>query len=248
LERQTINGDNDRFNLIEIIEQPLFVLSHSVPLKASKSLDVFDPLVPSSSIISASIAVPSALSTLLSMPSKQPVSVSCLEAQNCVSSSNYSKSNIISRYPTNEISHPTIVVEDAMMKPDHYLFPENLHEVMTSLLPIVITEIHTPYRIVKVNKAWEQLCGFFESEVIGKTMRILQGKKTQKNRLNYLSNRIYTELDYYKSAADERPDHANLSNYYRAITINLTNYKKSGAPFENKVTLLYLSLSLSLSS
>jgi len=237
MERQTINGDNDRFNLIEIIKEPVLTHPHTNPLKASKLLDILETPVSSSSALSASIAVPSALSTLLSsMPPKQPV-FSCLEIKNCVSSNNYTKSNIISRYPTD--SHAKVVEEDAIMKPDHYRIPETLHEVMQSHLPIVITELNFPFRIKKVNKAWEILCGYQESEVIGKTLRILQGQKTQSSRLNYLSNRIDTELKYYESAKHERPDGVNLTNYYNAITINLTNYKKDGSTFENKVNYFY---------
>jgi PAS domain S-box-containing protein len=86
------------------------------------------------------------------------------------------------------------------VKPDHHRIPETLHEVMQSHLPIVITELNFPFRIKKVNKAWEILCGYQESEVIGKTLRILQGQKTQSNRLDYLSNRIDTELKFYESA------------------------------------------------
>ena len=235
MERQTINGDYDRFNLIEIIEEPALSAPNFAPLKASGSLHSIEALAPSSSLISASIAVPSGLSALLSMPSKQPTA--CIESQTCVSSANFSKSNMISRYQGDDL-HAKTVVQDAIMKPEHYLFPDNLRQVMMSTLPVVLTEFNYPHRIVKVNKAWETLCGYSESEVLGKTMKFLQGKQTQKTRLTYLNNRIDTELKWILS--EGAVEGVNLTNYYRAITVNLTNYKKDGSTFENKVIFLLL--------
>lgn len=42
----------------------------------------------------------------------------------------------------------------------------------------MVTEPFPPFRVVHVNRAWEQLCGWRASEVVGETMSILQGPDT----------------------------------------------------------------------
>lgn len=41
----------------------------------------------------------------------------------------------------------------------------------------VVTEPHPPFKVVHVNRAWEQLCGWREAEVQGATMAILQVRR-----------------------------------------------------------------------
>ena len=78
----------------------------------------------------------------------------------------------------------------------------------------VITEARPPYRILNVNQAMLQLCGYHREEVVGNTFGIMQGAST--------NGRSLAELGEALTAG--RPT-AQL----------LLNYKKSGEPFLNFV-------------
>lgn len=77
----------------------------------------------------------------------------------------------------------------------------------------VITECTPPFRIVHVNKAWEELCGFSAEDVIGRTFgELMQGPGT--------SARTLKELGAATAAG-------------RPTTQLLLNYKKGGEAFIN---------------
>lgn len=76
----------------------------------------------------------------------------------------------------------------------------------------VLTEGQSPFRILRVNQAWTELCGFLPDEAVGCTFRIMQGSAT--------SRRSLTELSQKLMAGGPA---AQL----------LINYKKGGEPFIN---------------
>lgn len=65
-------------------------------------------------------------------------------------------------------------------------------------------------RIVFVNEAFERRTGYAPEEVIGRTPRLLQGELTQRE-----------ELDRIRAALEQ----------WRAVRVDLVNYKKNGEPF-----------------
>ena len=88
--------------------------------------------------------------------------------------------------------------------------------LMKSPDAIVVTETAAPFRIVSVNPAWEQLCGFTKEESIGKTLGMLQGPQTDKAAITALLSQMM------------RGEEAGTE---------LTNYDKSGRKFQNRLTL-----------
>jgi len=80
-------------------------------------------------------------------------------------------------------------------------------QVFTSALP--------PYRIVAVTPAWTRLCGYTEAEALGQTCKMLQGPATSPKVLEKL----------HSALREERP-----------CAVRLLNYRKSGQPFINDLT------------
>ena len=76
----------------------------------------------------------------------------------------------------------------------------------------VITEGHSPFRILRVNRAWTETCGFQPDEAVGCTFQIMQGSATCRKSLAELSQKLRAGL----SAAQL-----------------LINYKADGEPFIN---------------
>jgi len=89
----------------------------------------------------------------------------------------------------------------------------------------VITEAHPPFRIVHVNHAWEELCGFSNTESVGKTLEILQGPITSKETLHALKVNLITGNE-------------------EGISAVLTNYRKDGSSFLNHIHFVQLSASV----
>ena len=76
----------------------------------------------------------------------------------------------------------------------------------------VITETSRPYRIVHVNKAWCDLCGYSSEEAVGNTCSILQGPGTCAHTLRAVE------------AACEQQE---------SVACKLLNYTRDGHPFVN---------------
>jgi len=79
---------------------------------------------------------------------------------------------------------------------------------------IVVTEASSPFRIVSVNAAWEQLCGFSAAECHGKTLECLQGPETDREAVSALMSQLQKGRE--------------------AGTV-LTNYTKDGRKFRNEL-------------
>ncbi len=82
----------------------------------------------------------------------------------------------------------------------------------TSPAALVITEAVQPFLIVRVNRAWELLCGYEEEEVVGRSFRFLQGAETDQSLLDLLVQGI------------RRGENVSLV---------INNYHKSGEMFRN---------------
>jgi PAS domain S-box-containing protein len=89
---------------------------------------------------------------------------------------------------------------------------------------IVVTTAAAPHRIVHVNRAWEELCGYGRDEVVkdNKTLSILQGPKSN--------------ADLARSTVSK------LVRTHRAVDMYQVNYAKSGREFLNHVTMGPLTL------
>jgi len=72
------------------------------------------------------------------------------------------------------------------------------------------------YPIVYVNDAWENVTGYTREEVLGRNPRLLQGPKTDEERVEALSTAIDNEEE---------------------ITVEIRNYRKDGTPFWNELRL-----------
>jgi hypothetical protein len=86
---------------------------------------------------------------------------------------------------------------------DHVL---RIAESEDNLCPTVLSEAQAPWRILHVNAAWCELCGFDESEAVGQSFEILQGKGTDLCVARDFTNQLRT-----KRSAD-----TVLLNYTRA--------------------------------
>lgn len=104
-------------------------------------------------------------------------------------------------------------------------FPNTLSEVLpedpearaNETRAFVVTEATGSFNMIGCNKAWENLCGYAESEIIGKDSSILQGPDTNFIGLRDAIDRLFEE---------EKP--------VRCVT---TNYRKDGSRFKNLLTL-----------
>ena len=71
--------------------------------------------------------------------------------------------------------------------------------------------------IHRVNTAWEALCGYERDEVVGKSLRVLQGADTDQDVVTYIAEVTTNACD---------------------CSVLLLNYKKSGEPFLNRVRIV----------
>ncbi|KAL7534173.1 hypothetical protein ACHAXR_005704 [Thalassiosira sp. AJA248-18] len=95
--------------------------------------------------------------------------------------------------------------------------PEDPEERAKDTRAIVVTECTGSFNMIGCNKAWENLCGYAESEIVGKDSSILQGPDTNYIGLRDAVQRLFEE---------EKP--------IRCVT---TNYRKDGSRFKNLLTL-----------
>lgn len=102
--------------------------------------------------------------------------------------------------------------------------PSNFETLLSvsesSSAAIVITECEHPFRIIDVNSAWVELCGYQKESVIGNTCRIIQSppgskistKDTNEKQLRILNEKAVTAREH---------------------EVLLRNFKKSGEAFNN---------------
>ncbi|KAL3798539.1 hypothetical protein HJC23_011843 [Cyclotella cryptica] len=82
---------------------------------------------------------------------------------------------------------------------------------------IVVTEATGSFNMIGCNKAWENLCGFAECEIIGKDSSILQGPDTNVDGLRDAVSRLF--------------------DGEQKVNVVTTNYRKDGSKFTNFLTL-----------
>mmetsp|Transcript_35295 Transcript_35295/g.73480 ORF Transcript_35295/g.73480 Transcript_35295/m.73480 type:complete len:270 (-) Transcript_35295:499-1308(-) len=95
---------------------------------------------------------------------------------------------------------------------------------------IVITTAARPHKIVYVNHAWEEMCGYRQEEVVHQPIgTILQGPKTNVEVARSMTKQL---LESMSSQVQQQKD---------SFDAYLVNYKASGEPFLNHITagLLY---------
>ena len=98
---------------------------------------------------------------------------------------------------------------------DRFITHNNIEFMLDEAIPSALFDEHG--RVLKVNDPWLDVCGFRRKEVVGKTMKIIQGPKTELGQLAKL---------------------LSACRLRRPTTVPITNYTKEGHMFENLVTLL----------
>jgi PAS domain S-box-containing protein len=82
-------------------------------------------------------------------------------------------------------------------------------------MPMVLTDPNLPDNpIVFINRAFQDLTGYEQDEVLGRNCRFLQGAQTDREKVAEL-----------REAIEEK----------RAVSVELLNYKRDGTPFWNAV-------------
>ncbi|KAL7465156.1 hypothetical protein ACHAXS_005480 [Conticribra weissflogii] len=116
-------------------------------------------------------------------------------------------------------------IEDDATAGSHVSLPKTLKEALPEDIEIrskderaiMVTEVGGRFDIIGCNKAWENLCGYAECEVVGKNSTALQGPETNYDGLREAVARLFEGEDEVK-----------------VIT---TNYRKDGSKFKNFLTM-----------
>jgi PAS domain-containing protein len=96
---------------------------------------------------------------------------------------------------------------------------------------IVITEPTRPFRIVHVNAAWEQLCGYTRKEAYGQSLGyLLHGHDTDRP---HITSMLHPLLQLQLPIMDDTMT-GNSSVVVESGTV-VTNYTKTGRRFRNRV-------------
>ena len=122
----------------------------------------------------------------------------------CVSVTNYTKSgckmiNVVSLWPVGV---------------DHFITLNRFKYCLRKDIPSA--RFDKTGKVVRVNNAWLRHCGFRRDEVLGKTMKIIQGPETEPEKVKVL-------LKACKDRAE--------------LSITITNYTKTGLRFRNAIKL-----------
>ena len=115
----------------------------------------------------------------------------------------------------------SVALENAQFAPGHerplpLTWSEALHMDKEA---IVITTSHPPHRVVHVNAAWENLCGYTKSEALHKPIGPLLQQGEHKSHTNLAARHLIHQLE---------ADHYTVEH-----DAYLENFTKSGRPFLN---------------
>ena len=105
--------------------------------------------------------------------------------------------------------------------------PQNLPRTYEEALPqdgnadsraIIITEAKKPFRVVGVNKPWEDLCGYKSEEALQKSMSdLIQGPETNREGLKDAMDKLTKGADY--------------------VEVDTVNYRKDKSTFHNHLVM-----------
>lgn len=127
--------------------------------------------------------------------------------------------------PTKKAFKPTAIdcLGGTQLDPVFKSLPRNIEDALlsadTSSCAIVITETVSPFLITYVNPAWVELCGYTSSDVVGHSLKCIQGKNTKSSTIWKIGRHLNAKVD---------------------CSARLTNYKKSGESFENLLRIVPL--------
>jgi len=79
----------------------------------------------------------------------------------------------------------------------------------------VITEARAPYKLLSVSPGWQRLSGWTRDEVVGRTLKLLQGPMTEPDALAALMRGVHTQ---------------------QPVSLRLTNYTKTGVSFVHQLS------------
>ena len=126
------------------------------------------------------------------------------------------KKDIPRKLPPLEENYEVLSAESKAQPLPYSINQLNLNVLNKDARPIVVTETRSPYRIVAVNKAWEDLCGYTREECQGRSVgALLQGPETDMKNVMALLSRLL------------------VGEQAEAL---LTNYTKNGRKFKNRIT------------
>lgn len=116
--------------------------------------------------------------------------------------------------------------------------------------PAVLFSNQPPFPVVDVNELWLKTCGFERSEVVGKTMRIIQGPLTERGEVGRLMDTIFlASLPEGASSIEDlkkepwSPPSASMwtkaqpadTDVRQPVAATLINYTKTREPMRNEI-------------
>lgn len=115
------------------------------------------------------------------------------------------------------LDEPTILSNISVPKTLAEALPADTEKRHRDPRAIVVTDATGKFNMIGCNKAWENLCGFAECEIVGKDSSILQGPDTNYAGLHDAVSRLFE--------GEQR------------VNVVTTNYRKDGSKFTNFLTL-----------
>eukprot|EP01052_Picozoa_sp_SAG31_P021088 SAG31_NODE_1613_length_7743_cov_5.584903_1_plen_678_part_00 len=126
--------------------------------------------------------------------------------------------------------------------------------VMPTDRPAVLFSNQPPFPVVDVNDMWLSVCGFERNEVVGKTMRIIQGPLTERGEVGRLMDTIFlASLPEGTSSIEDikheqwSPPSASMwtkaqpsatDSTRPAVAATLINYTKAREPIRNEIEVM----------
>jgi len=80
----------------------------------------------------------------------------------------------------------------------------------------VLTTVEPPFEVIWASEEWLHFCGFREDEIVGQTLKLIQGPGTERAAIDQLMESV---------------------NRTEVFTTTLFNYTKRGIPFYHKLTI-----------
>lgn len=125
--------------------------------------------------------------------------------------------SVLEHTDTEEAAISNVNLSNFGLKKSNDRVPRTMEDaLMPSDQARVITEMKPPFRITNVNQAWMNMCGFDdESECVGHTLGLIQGPETDRAAVTAIVNRLMQSEE--------------------ECGVVLTNYKKDGSKFKNRL-------------